>query len=115
MLEPNWNPNICNSSAPIFVNVQLNDQNVGDLGISTITTFIQAILLTSINQSTEGQLCEWWTSTWNAYPDNTTTFIESIYNNVCIDQICSIVGWGGNLDTAGIGVQLYFALSRRSF
>jgi hypothetical protein len=98
-----WDQAQCQSAAPIYIDVLLNGGEGSDLGISTVTNFSRQILPSPFDNSTEGELCEWWTENWAVSATNTTTFISDI-NSCCNKEICDQVDFGGNADIAGIGV-----------
>jgi len=98
-----WTTELCQAAAPIYVNITINNQDARDLGIRGVVGFLQ-LLPFPFNESTEGMLCEWWTTSWSsASAIANMAFVESI-NMSCNSEVCADVDWGGNPDIGGIGV-----------
>jgi hypothetical protein len=102
-LSPKWNPTLCDYAAPIYVDIELNNQDGRDLGILTVSNFSLRLLPSSLSQPAEGDLVKWWSENWAANASGMSTFVQNI-NNSCNDQICDQVGFDGNPDISGIGV-----------
>jgi hypothetical protein len=59
LLKPAWTPDNCILAVPIYIDIEINQQSGTDVGFSTLSAFLGAILPAPVNQSSAGDLCDW--------------------------------------------------------
>ena len=105
LLKPAWTRDNCILAAPIDIDIEINQQSGTDVGFSTLSAFLGAILPAPVNQSSAGDLCDWWAKSWVTNTNETSNFVTAI-DAGCHQQVCDIVDWPGDPDIAGIGVSI---------
>lgn len=103
LLKPAWTPDECVLAAPIYVDIEVNQQNGSDVGFSTLSNLLRAFLPAPLNGASAGDLCDWWAKSWVTNANDTGNFVTAISAN-CNPQVCDAVDWPGDPDIAGIGV-----------
>jgi hypothetical protein len=105
-LLPPWTHDQCVLGAPIYLAIEVKQQNGTDVSLPALASFLRAILPASrIDGASDGILFDWWASNWLTSPNKTNNFVVSIYAS-CSTEVCQAVDWPGDPDIAGIGVRI---------